>query len=265
MNILMQLNKGDVFSFPTILKKIKFLGTVIWSLLFVSFVSCTNDSPLKILENESILHYVLDPSEGNLKMYWKDDENQIIGSLNQLNTFLNTKGETLIFATNGGMYTKEQNPQGLFIENGSLIQGMDTDTAGYGNFYLCPNGALLLNDDNTATIKETQDIKSFKNVVYATQSGPMLLHNGKYNNHLTEGSKNVHIRSGVGVMPDGKLLFAMSKKKMNFYDFASFFKVNQCANALYLDGFVSRMYLPEKDWIQLDGNFGVLIGVSKSN
>jgi uncharacterized protein YigE (DUF2233 family) len=32
-------------------------------------------------------------------------------------------------------------------------------------------------------------------------------------------------------------------------------------NALYLDGVVSRMYLPEKKWEQLDGDFGVIIGV----
>jgi hypothetical protein len=28
-------------------------------------------------------------------------------------------------------------------------------------------------------------------------------------------------------------------------------------------GFVSRMYLPEKKWEQLDGNFGVMIGVTE--
>jgi uncharacterized protein YigE (DUF2233 family) len=36
-----------------------------------------------------------------------------------------------------------------------------------------------------------------------------------------------------------------------------------CQNALYLDGFVSRTYLPEKAWKQVDGNFGVIIGVTE--
>ena len=31
--------------------------------------------------------------------------------------------------------------------------------------------------------------------------------------------------------------------------------------ALSFDGFVCRTYLPEKNWIQTDGNFGVMIGV----
>jgi len=30
---------------------------------------------------------------------------------------------------------------------------------------------------------------------------------------------------------------------------------------LYLDGFVSRTYLPSQNWEQLDGGFGVIIGV----
>jgi uncharacterized protein YigE (DUF2233 family) len=37
-----------------------------------------------------------------------------------------------------------------------------------------------------------------------------------------------------------------------------------CRNALYLDGFVSRCYLPEKNLTQLDGDFGVMIGVVES-
>jgi hypothetical protein len=32
---------------------------------------------------------------------------------------------------------------------------------------------------------------------------------------------------------------------------------------LYLDGFVSRTYLQEKKWMQTDGNFGVMIGVTE--
>lgn len=55
----------------------------------------------------------------------------------------------------------------------------------------------------------------------------------------------------------------MSKDPVNFYDFASFFLGKGCMQALYLDGFVSRTYLPAQDWTQLDGNFGVMIGVTE--
>ena len=90
----------------------------------------------------------------------------------------------------------------------------------------------------------------------------MLVVDGKINPLFEQGSKNLNIRNGVGVLPDNKLLFAMSRYEINFYDFANYFKKMGCKNALYLDGFVSRTYLPEKNWLQLDGNFGVIIGVT---
>jgi len=39
----------------------------------------------------------------------------------------------------------------------------------------------------------------------------------------------------------------MSKEEINFYDFAKYFQNLGCKNALYLDGFVSRTYLLEKN------------------
>jgi uncharacterized protein YigE (DUF2233 family) len=64
-------------------------------------------------------------------------------------------------------------------------------------------------------------------------------------------------------LPNGNILFAISKQEINFYDFANYFKQMGCNNALYLDGFVSRMYLPSKNIEQMDGKFGVMIGVVK--
>jgi uncharacterized protein YigE (DUF2233 family) len=45
----------------------------------------------------------------------------------------------------------------------------------------------------------------------------------------------------------------MSRTPINFYDLAEFFKEQGCQDALYLDGFISRMYLPAKNWEQTDG------------
>lgn len=66
----------------------------------------------------------------------------------------------------------------------------------------------------------------------------------------------------MGILPNGKMVFVLSKKEVNFYEFAKYFKDFGCKNALYLDGFVSRAYLPSENWIQTDGNFGVLFAVT---
>ena len=92
----------------------------------------------------------------------------------------------------------------------------------------------------------------------------MLLIDGEINTAFKQGSTNLNIRNGVGILPDGKVLFAISNTGVNFYDFAEYFKKAGCKNALYLDGFVSRLYLPSKKVTQTDGNFGVMIGVTKS-
>jgi len=103
--------------------------------------------------------------------------------------------------------------------------------------------------------------KSYTRV--ATQSGPLLVIDGKLHPALTDGSKNVHIRNGVGINKDGKVVFVISNQKTNFYDFASLFKeVLECDNALYLDGAISKMFINETNRNE-DGRFGVMIGVVK--
>lgn len=162
---------------------------------------------------------------------------------------------------NGGMYTENQSPLGLYIERGKTLQALNTKNA-KGNFYLKPNGVFYITNSNKAVVCRTEDYVA-KDIKYATQSGPMLVIDGKINSAFTEGSSNTNIRNGVGVLPNGNVVFAMSKKEVNLYDFAEYFQKLGCNDALYLDGFVSRTYLPEQNWNDTAGNFGVIIAVTK--
>jgi uncharacterized protein YigE (DUF2233 family) len=69
--------------------------------------------------------------------------------------------------------------------------------------------------------------------------------------------------NSIGIFPDGIVVFAISKAKVNFYDFAMYFSQIGCKQALYLYGYVSRTYLPSINWIQTDGDFGVMIAVTE--
>ena len=162
---------------------------------------------------------------------------------------------------NGGMYKKDNSPQGLFIENKKTLSFIDTSD-GEGNFYLKPNGVFYITSDNIPFVCKTGDFIDNGKIKFATQSGPMLLNDGQIHTAFKNGSKNLNIRNGVGILPNNKIVFAMSKIEISFYDFAKYFQSLGCKNALYLDGFVSRTYLPEKKWIQTDGNFGVIIAVT---
>jgi uncharacterized protein YigE (DUF2233 family) len=202
---------------------------------------------------------IIDTKTQKIDFYWKNKANLPFRSIQNLKTAVEKQGKKLIFAMNGGMYKPDHSPQGLYIENKKMLSPLDT-TSGKGNFYLKPNGVFYLTNDNTPFICTSSDFRLTENIKYATQSGPMLLIDGKIHTAFKQGSVNLNIRNGVGILPDGKLLFALSKTAVNFYDFALFFKNSGCKNALYLDGFVSRMYLPAENWLQTDGDFGVMIG-----
>lgn len=181
-------------------------------------------------------------------------------NFNNLRQQLSTNHDSLRFATNVEC-TPKITIRKAYIENGKTIQTLNTDT-GHGNFYLKPNGVFLL-DKTGAKITETTKYTNHSfPALFATQSGPMLLIDGNIHPAFNEGSKNLHIRNGVGITADGAVIFAISNEAVNFYDFALLFKEQYgCQNALYLDGFVSKCYLPELKRKDTGGNFGVMIGV----
>ena len=212
-------------------------------------------------DDEKFVTCIIDPASDDLGFYWRNDTGKIIRSIGNLKTFVESKNLKLRFATNGGMYDNDRNPVGLFIQNMKTLNSLNA-SEGNGNFYMKPNGVFYITKDNIAIICKTEDLKSTKNIKNATQSGPMLVIDGEIHPQFKEGSENLNVRNGVGILPDGKVVFAMSKKEINFYDFASYFKSMGCRNALYLDGYVSRTYLPEENQVQTDGDFGVIIAVT---
>ena len=215
-----------------------------------------------LTEDERFVSYIVNPKKQNLEFFWKNERGEHFKNAENLISWLKSKNKKLLFSTNGGMYKKDNSPQGLFIENKIVKSEIDTSN-GNGNFYLKPNGVFYLTTEKNPIICKTEDFVNNGMIKYATQSGPMLVIDGEIHTAFKKNSTNLNIRNGVGILPNNQIIFAISKKEINFYDFAEYFKKLGCKNALYLDGFVSRTYLPEKNWKQIDGNFGVIIGVTE--
>ncbi|MDR2204682.1 MAG: phosphodiester glycosidase family protein [Flavobacteriaceae bacterium] len=228
-------------------------------LFFIFFIISCREKP--DFEKDYVI-YPANPKTENIGFYWKNNAGQILKNIGNLKKEVETENKKLKFAMNGGMFEINNFPKGLYIENFKTLNEIDTLT-GEGNFYIQPNGIFYLTKSNDSEIVETKKFQKNANIKYATQSGPMLLMNGKINPVFQEQSKNLNIRNGVGILEDGNIVFAMSKKEINFYKFALFFKKMGCKSALYLDGFVSKTYLPEKNWIQEDGDFGVIIAITE--
>lgn len=212
--------------------------------------------------DDQILAYTVDVKTHDLHFFWKNEKGEILKSFYHLKKHVELKNLTLLFAMNGGMFNNDFSPQGLFIQNKKTLATIDT-ADGNGNFYLKPNGVFYITTNNIPFVCKTTEFLDNRKIKYATQSGPMLVIDGQIHSAFTPSSTNLNIRNGVGILPDNRVVFAMSKTAINFYNFANYFQNLGCKNALYLDGFVSRTYLPEKNWTQTDGNFGVMMGVTK--
>ena len=206
-----------------------------------------------------VLSYTVNPKTQNIQLFWKDDKGNIIKNFKSLNQFVKSKKQALLFACNAGMYTTEYGPVGLFIQNGKVLKSLNKSNGKY-KFTWKPNGVFYINNDKQAFVCETDAFKNDGKIKYATQSGPMLVINGKI--HVGFDKSTVKcVRNGVGILPDGKVLFAMSKSEVTFYEFAKYFLDLGCKNALYFDGAISKSYLPSLKWTYQDGQFGVIVGV----
>ncbi|MGK0390339.1 MAG: hypothetical protein ACI94Y_003091 [Maribacter sp.] len=206
---------------------------------------------------------VTEPSLIDIKIYKRNDRDKKLASLLDLNKHIEKKGGEVLFSTNGGMYNSIRESQGYLVLNGEEIKKIDTSDPKDGtNFYLKPNGVFYIDDQGKAGVLETDVYKKQKiEPKYATQSGPMLVVDGKIHPILNPFGKSKKIRSGVGVDKEGEVFFAISNEPVNFHTFAYLFqKEFNCENALFLDGTVSKTY-SKHGKKELGGDFGPMIAV----
>lgn len=114
---------------------------------------------------------------------------------------------------------------------------------GEGNFFLKPNGVFFVRTDGSAGVLETGAYAAaHPEVAYATQSGPMLVIDGKVHPRFEPDGTSRFIRNGVGVRADGTVMLAISRSQVSLGSFARLFRdMLGCPNALFLDGAISSL------------------------
>ncbi len=161
------------------------------------------------------------------------------------------------FAMNAGMYHPDRSPVGHYVEDGQEIMRI-VPNAGPGNFGMLPNGVFCVSD-NSARVFETRNFMEKElSCDYASQSGPMLVVDGKLHSRFIPGSSYKKIRNGVGTSEDGQItIFAISNQPVNFETFGRLYRDELgLPNALYFDGRISRLYAPQIN----RSDFGVQMG-----
>ena len=239
------------------------------------YTSKINGSKTVVFRNIKYFIFIANLDSDEIRMHLYDAQNKNLSSLGAVKKQLEEKKIKPLMITNAGMFTKDYEPEGYYIEYPTrTFFALDTaSNIPNANFYLMPNGVFYLDDENIPHIYSTERFKQLKKedinqVRQATQSGPMLVINGNIHPAFIEGSKNKRLRSGVGLIKGNnkKVVFAITDGECNFYDFAIFFRdVFNSDNALFLDGAISQMYLHDLKPKELGGSFGPMISVSKKD
>lgn len=184
----------------------------------------------------------IDLTKSRLELFLNDDKDQPYGSLRAFKASNVSKNKNPRFAMNGGMYHRDYSPVGLYVENGIKQQSISTK-GGYGNFHLLPNGVFYFGAQGAGVLETKQYLASGVKPEFATQSGPMLVIDGKLHPRFLKGSDSFKIRNGVGVREGGKIVyFALSHSSVRFWDFGELFQKHlRTPNALFLDGSISSL------------------------
>ena len=160
-------------------------------------------------------------------------------------SFAGISGQGVAFGMNAGMFDGSGQPIGLYVENGKTLHAINTES-GSGNFYMLPNGVFSQDANGRLHIDTTQAfVARHANPRWATQSGPMLLIAGSLHPMVSDDGPSRNIRNGVCVKDASHAFFAISEDAISFGKLARLFRDDlKCRDALYLDGFVSSLWIP---------------------
>ena len=207
-----------------------------------------------------------------VRLFWQRPDGQAYGYLGSLpqtlpripqqDAAVPAGAGRLQFAMNGGMFHPDFKPVGLYVENGREISKANTRN-GPGNFHLKPNGIFYTAGATAGVLETGAYLKAKPQAEFATQSGPMLVINGRLHPRFSKTGESQKLRNGVGVRDANTVVFAISEGEVSFGAVARLFRDGlKCPNALFLDGgSAPALYAPG---LQRSGNFlplGPMIGV----
>ncbi|MEA3174254.1 MAG: hypothetical protein QOF42_1665 [Gammaproteobacteria bacterium] len=205
----------------------------------------------------------VDLNNEQLRLFWRDGSGQPYRQFSSLRDALGKQGSKLLFAVNAGMYKPDFSPVGLFVADGQELVPLNRHV-GSGNFSQQPNGVFLV-DGNSARVLTTEDYGQQKpRASFATQSGPMLVHEGEITTSEVMNPKSQwrKIRNGVCAPAPNQVAFVISDEPVSFFEFAGYFRDHlHCREALYLDGTISSLYSPQLGRDDHFSDMGPMLGV----
>lgn len=216
-------------------------------------------------DGAALTHCVADPAKHRIVTDLGPADGAPYRSLGKL---AEARGEdaAIAFAMNAGMFDEEGKPIGYYVEGGDRLQELNR-ADGPGNFHMKPNG-VFFGGAGGWQIRTADDF--YANVAdrpqFGTQSGPMLVIDGKLHPEISDNGPSKAIRNGVGVDEAGRAHFVISEGPISFGVLARYFRdVLETPDALYLDGSVSALWDPARDRVDSRAPIGPLLVVEKKD
>ena len=186
-----------------------------------------------------------DRRTARMEMMFDAPSRPALRSFAALEASLGARAAKVRFAVNAGMFDEDGAPIGLFVEDGVERRSLNL-RKGVGNFHLLPNGVFAQGADGRVHVVPSPRFAARVPAPrWATQSGPMLVVDGKLHAKFDADGDSRLFRNGVGVSDESTAWFAISEGGVSFGKFARLFRdALGCPNALFLDGSVSSLWDP---------------------
>ena len=149
------------------------------SLLFFLVLNSFNLNAQPVCSVERGYACVFVPSKdvGKIKLFYKDSSGNRFWNIWNIKQDTEKQGKHLVFAMNGGMYTPLYKPVGLYMEEGKVVAPINLKN-GDNNFCWKPNGVFAIDNKGKAQVTVSEKFNA-SSIRFASQSGPMILINGK--------------------------------------------------------------------------------------
>ena len=217
-----------------------------------------------IFENSSFTHCLAVPARHRISTVLAGRDGQPLRGFAELAASRGPSAAPVAFAMNAGMFGEDGQPIGYYVQDAERKQTLNTRDAD-GNFYMKPNG-VFLGDDDRWHVRTTgdflADVKDRPR--FGTQSGPMLVVNGKLHPEISADGESRLIRNAVGIDAEGRAHFVISNAPVSFGKLARLYRDKlDVDNALYLDGNVSALWSPASGRMDSGVPIGPMLVVEK--
>ncbi len=239
---------------------------IIWMGIAIGFgwTPVTGLAEARVAVDAGPVYRTFEAEPGAVRLLWLDPDGKRFGLLQAARKFLEDAGEPVRMVTNGGIFKAGGVPNGLCVVDGKTVQPLNQNS-GQGNFFLKPNGVFYVDASGAHVCSTEQYAERSPAARIAIQSGPLMLEDGLVHPAFIPDSTSRLHRNGVGILPDGRVLFAITdfdrRPFPNLYEFATFFRERGCRDALFLDGDLSQMEVGDGEMEFQSNYFGSIIAV----